>query len=263
MKTILHDLFGVKKLDCPDWLPDSLQYVTVMGSHAYGCATPQSDYDYYGFAVPPRQYTYPHEWGYIQGFDSIPNFEKWDKKVPDAVDVDIFGIVRYLKLLSDGNPNIVESLFTSEDSIVHITKLGRRVRELRKIFLSKQSFYKTKKYAESQMKRLGRKPEGKRVTLYEKYGFDTKAAGHCLRLMNNCEQILATGDIDLRKDADMVIEIRNGGWSLDQVKNYFDAKLLTLEKLVVESKLPNESNPNKVRKLLLDCLDEHYGTKWE
>ena len=47
---------------------DNLNYLTLMGSHAYGTATEKSDYDYYGFTIPPIEYVFPHTSGIVHGF---------------------------------------------------------------------------------------------------------------------------------------------------------------------------------------------------
>jgi hypothetical protein len=39
---------------------DSINFLTLVGSHAYGGATPESDYDYYGFMIPPLTEIFPH-----------------------------------------------------------------------------------------------------------------------------------------------------------------------------------------------------------
>ena len=49
----------------PRWLPENLHYETIMGSTAYGISTEGSDWDIYGFAIPPRDNIFPHLQGEI------------------------------------------------------------------------------------------------------------------------------------------------------------------------------------------------------
>jgi predicted nucleotidyltransferase len=210
--------------------------------------------------MPPRINIFPHEYGLLYGFDKVPEFNNWEKKIEDTIDISIYGIVRYAQLLADGNPNMVESVFTNRESVIYSTPIGEMFRSNRILFLSKQSFYKTREYAFGQLKRLNRVPQGKRTVLYEKYGFDTKAAGHCLRLVDNCEQIITSQHIDLHRNKEMVKSIRRGEWTLEQIREYFQMKELTLEKLVVESKLQEKTDKDKIRELLLRCIEQHYGS---
>ena len=52
----------------PRWLSPNICYETVMGSQAYGVSTDSSDFDVYGFCVPPKSLVFPHLAGEIPGF---------------------------------------------------------------------------------------------------------------------------------------------------------------------------------------------------
>ena len=61
----------------PKFLETAVQYEVVMGSIAYGVAEDHSDMDIYGFAIPPRDWVFPHLRGDIPGFDEAgPQFEQ-------------------------------------------------------------------------------------------------------------------------------------------------------------------------------------------
>ena len=60
----------------PSFLADNVMYETQMGSNAYGVSTDSSDFDIYGFAIPPRDQLFPHLAGEIAGFGKPrPRFE--------------------------------------------------------------------------------------------------------------------------------------------------------------------------------------------
>jgi hypothetical protein len=263
-KSIIHRLYSQKKIMCPDWLPDNLCYLTVMGSRAYGVENKDSDWDYYGFCMIPRKNIFPHEYGLLLNLDNIPKFDQWqqshfvDEDSGKDMEFTVYGIVRYAQLLAEGNPNIVESLFTPRESIIYSTVVGEKFRENRHLFLSKQSFIRTRQYSFAQMKKLKRKPEGNRLEDYEKYGYSTKFAGHAVRLMDNCDQIISSGTIDLRRNSEMVKSIRAGEWTLNQLEDYFAQKEIHLEKSYAESRLQEKPNMNKIRDLVLDCIKYSY-----
>ena len=77
------------------------------------------------------------------------------------------------------------------------------MRENRRIFLHKGAWHKFKGYAYSQLHKMEIKSpqEGsRRAELVAEHGFDSKFAYHTVRLLDEVEQILMGGDIDLQRD---------------------------------------------------------------
>ena len=256
----------------PKFLETGVQYEVVMGSIAYGVAEDHSDMDVYGFAIPPRDWVFPHLRGEIPGFDDAgPQFEQiqqhhlMDK---DALggkgreyDLTIYSIVKYFKLLMDNNPNIIDSLFVPRNCILYSTAVGELVRENRKIFLHKGCWSTFKGYAYSQVHKMRTKePEGKRQNIVDEFGYDVKFAYHVVRLLNEVEQILVEQDMDLARNKEQLKAIRRGEWSQQEVEDYFAKKEAELETLYLKSPLPAQPNKQAVKGLLLKCLEQHYGT---
>lgn len=253
----------------PSWLPNAVQYETLMGSHAYGINTENSDFDIYGWCMPPKEMLFPHQiGGEIEGFDSQKKrFSQYQqhhiKAFNKEYDVTIYSIVRYFALLSDCNPNICDSVFVPNDSVLHITKIGEMVRERRDMFLHKGAHFKFKGYAFSKRNKAFTKnpdPNSARYNLVLKHGYDTKFLSHCVRLLLECEQILETGTIDLRKDREHVKAVRNGLVAPEDVNKWFDEKESSLNKLYETSKLQHGPPRQKIKQLLIDCIEEQYGS---
>jgi len=99
----------------------------------------------------------------------------------------------------------------------------------------------------------------KRIPLIAKHGFDTKFGYHVVRLIDECEQILEEGDLDLTRSREHLKAIRRGEWKLEDIENYFDTKMKSLEKLYSESKLRYSPDEECIKTLLIDCLEMHYG----
>lgn len=134
------------------------------------------------------------------------------------------------------------------------------VRDNRKLFLSKQCWPKFKGYAYAQLHKLDNKvPNGKRLASVEKYGYDVKFAYHIVRLLNEVEQIMLEGDLDLQRNREQLKSIRRGEWSEDDLRAYFNEKEKTLEGVYSTCKLPEKPSESKLRELLLNCLEHHYG----
>ncbi len=258
----------------PKWLPNAVAYETLMGSVAYGVSSDTSDCDVYGFCLPPKELVFPHLAGEIAGFGrQLPRFDVYQEhhiSDPSALggqgrefDLTVFSIVRFFHLAMENNPNILDSLFTPVSCVIHSTRVGEHVRENRRIFLHKGAWHKFKGYAYSQLHKMEIKTpqEGsRRAELVEQHGFDSKFAYHTVRLLDEVEQILTGGDIDLQRDKERLKAIRRGDWTAEQVKEFFTQKERDLEAVYEASTLPHEPDETKIKSLLLECLEMHFGS---
>lgn len=99
----------------------------------------------------------------------------------------------------------------------------------------------------------------KRIDVIMKHGYDVKFAYHIVRLLNEVEQILVEHDLDLQRNREQLKSIRRGDWTLEQIEKYFEEKELALEKLYTSSTIRHSPDEEVVKKLLLECLEMHYG----
>lgn len=142
-------------------------FMTLSGSHAYGLATPESDYDYRGIAIPPL-FDY-----LVQKFEQCVDSEK-DKHVyknfspdifiedpritPDAEepDVQVFELSKFIRLAAQCNPSVIEILFTDPECYRIKHPIMDCLIENRDMFLSKMAKARFCGYALSQLKRIRR-----------------------------------------------------------------------------------------------------------
>lgn len=256
----------------PRWLPGNVQYETIMGSVAYGVSSDTSDVDVYGWAIPMKDDVFPHLRGEVVGFGrQAKRFEQYQEhhvEDRDALaghgrnyDLTIFGIVKFFQLAMENNPNIVDCLFTPTTCVLHSTRVGNLVRENRRLFLHKGAWPKFKGYAYSQLHKLAVKaPRGKRAGLVAEHGFDTKFGYHVVRLIGEVEQILMEGDVDLQRDNEQLKAIRRGEWTEERLRRWFAEKESHLERVFAESRLRATPDEDRIKALLIDCLEEHYGS---
>ncbi|GLS25752.1 DNA polymerase beta superfamily protein [Marinibactrum halimedae] len=256
----------------PKFLDTAVQYEVVMGSIAYGVAQDHSDMDIYGFAIPPRDWVFPHLRGEIPGFDEpgkqfdqIQQHHMLDKSALGGkgrdYDVVIYSIIKYFRLLMENNPNIIDSLFVPRNCVLYSTAIGEMVREQRHIFLHKACWPKFKGYAYSQVHKMRTKvPTGHRQKTIETFGYDVKFAYHVVRLLNEVEQILVEQDLDLLRNKEQLKAIRRGEWTQQQVEDYFSEKERELERLYLQSSLPEKPRVAEIKTLLMNCLEQHYGS---
>lgn len=99
----------------------------------------------------------------------------------------------------------------------------------------------------------------KRLPSILKYGYDVKFGYHVVRLLDECEQILETGDLDLTRSKDFMKAIRRGEVTEQAINDYFDSKLKSLELSHGRSSLRYGPDEEGIKKLLMECLEMHYG----
>jgi len=242
----------------PDCVTNSLHYEILTGSHAYGTSRPESDFDIYGFCIPPPDVVIPALAGEIDGFGTkSQRFHQWQLQHKETnTDITIYSIVKYFHLCMGCNPNMVDSLFVPEKCVLYESKVGKLVRENRHLFLSKKAWHTYKGYAYSQLKKIRTKnPVGKRKSIVEKYGYDVKFAYHLVRLMDEVEQILTEGTIHTERDSQRLNAVRNGEWELNRLEKWFVQQERLLEDAYLKSDLPYTPRENEIKELLIDCLE--------
>jgi uncharacterized protein len=267
-------LFSHKLIQPPRWLPSEVAYETIMGSMAYGVSNDSSDMDVYGFCIPPKSEVFPHLAGEIPGFGrQVKRFEVYQQHhVVDPTanggkgrtyDFSIYSIVKFFQLVMENNPNMIDSLFTPRTCVLHSTPIAELVRENRRTFLHKGAWHKFKGYAYAQMHKMDIKtpePGSTRAEGIARHGYDVKFAYHIVRLLDEVEQILTLGDIDLTRDAERLKAIRRGEWTADQVRAFFTRREVELESVYTASTLPHGPNEALIKTVLLQCLEMHYGS---
>lgn len=267
---IVEQLHSKGLIKPPPFVIGGTQYLTITGSVAYGVSSDTSDMDLYGFCIPPKDIVFPHLGGEIHGFGKqIQRFEQFqqhhiiEKDTRKEYDLSIYNIVKYFQLCMENNPNMIDTLFTRENCVIHTTKLANHVRDNRRLFLHKGSWHKFKGYAFSQMHKMRIKsPDADSVRLasVEKYGYDVKFAYHVVRLLNEVEQIMVEHDLDLMRNNDQLKSIRAGEWTMDQIEQYFYSKEKSLEHIYATCTLRHSPDEPTIKKILLECLEEHFGS---
>ena len=100
----------------------------------------------------------------------------------------------------------------------------------------------------------------KRKALVDKYGYDCKNAAHCIRLLKMGMEFLTEGKLNVfREDASWLLNIKKGGWTLEEVQEEAKRLFKLTEEAYVRSTLPSEPNYEEVNKLVKHILFEYIG----
>lgn len=271
MASVVKMLSNAGKISPPPYATETA-YETIMGSVAYSMSNDTSDIDVYSFCIPSKAIMFPHTIGYINGFGTVPqSFDQYqqhhitDPNGKDVTyDVVVYNITKWFTLCMQGNPNMLDALFTPQRCVLHTNEIGNLVRANRKLFLSKNVKSKFLGYAYSELHKVdNRKYENShRKETVEKFGYDPKNLAHVRRLISEAEQILLHGDVDLGKDNEIHKAIRRGEIPIQDVKDWVALKEKHLEELYNSDKCPVPMRPDEeaIKTLLLNCLEIHFGS---
>lgn len=125
-------------------LGDNIILLGLGGSYAYGTNIDGvSDVDVRGVALNSKR--------------EILLGNSFDQVIDEATDTTVYAFDKIVKLLADGNPNVLEILFQPKNFYSVITPIGQELLDNRHIFLSKQVFYTFGGYARAQLRRLDNK----------------------------------------------------------------------------------------------------------
>ena len=210
------------------------------------------DKDVMGICIPSIDYYYG-----LKTFGSRGTVEI--KK--DVWDIVLYEYRKAIRLLEKGNPNILSLLWLEPQYYLKITEAGQMLLDNRHLFVGKHVYHSYVGYANGQLHRMthaackGYMGE-KRKRLVAKYGYDTKNAAHLIRILRMGIEFLMDGELHvLRNDAQQLLEIKAGEWSLEKVKEEA-GKLFELAKVAyIQSRLPVKPDHEKVNQLCVDIAE--------
>lgn len=239
-----------------DLLPNNTILCGFRGSVAHGTFVPSDDpnsiddIDTIGVYVNPVE----HYLGFRR--KKSESVDKWDEEL------DVVGheLRKYVGLLLNNNPNVMDLLWLPDSMILHSTEEGERLRENRDLFVSKEAFYAFRGYAQSEYDRI-REVAGqgymgeKRKKLVEKHGYDRKKCSAVYKLLTDGIRFLNYGEIVLpHPEASTIKMIKTGRMSYDEVTSKIESLLDELERAHDNSTLPEYPQKDKVEQLLISLL---------
>lgn len=247
----------IKKL-IVDKLPNnsSLILVGYRGSIAHGMYVPKSnpnsidDKDIMGI------YAFSQE-----SYLGIEKLKETIEIKEGELDVVLYELKKLLHLLIKGNPNVLSLLWLEPTHYIYITPEGQTLIDNRELFVSKQVYHSFSGYAYGQLHRMthaacqGYMGE-KRKQLVEKFGYDTKNAAHLIRLLRMAIEFLNEGRLYVqRPDAQNLLEIKRGEWTLEQVKKEADRLFILANEAYTKSYLKNDVDFNKINDLCHQIIE--------
>lgn len=241
---------------------DGLVLLAYRGSHSHGLYVPPEDemgtddVDLMGVVVPPLEnYFGLDEWG------SRGTKDFW----VDQYDVVLYEFRKMISLLCGANPNVLSLLWLKPEFYLEVSDMGYDLLYYKDKFLTKKLYKSFMGYAAAQLHKMERgSSEGymgeKRKKLVEKFGFDTKNASHCIRLLRMGTEALETGQLNVyrERDRDELLAIKRGEWALEQVKAEAEAWFDLAHKAMDRCKLPEDVDRQWVNDFCRNQLSYHF-----
>ena len=121
-------------------LGNNIILLTVGGSHAYGTQHENSDLDIRGCFLNNK-------------YEILTNhrYEQFDNTETDTV---IYSFDKFLSLLTNCNPNVIESLGNKPEHYFYLSDIGKELLDNKHLFLSKKCIQTFGVYANDQLRRL-------------------------------------------------------------------------------------------------------------
>lgn len=183
----------------------------------------------------------------------------------DEWDVVVYEVRKFISLLTKANPNVLSLLWLEKQHQLKVTEAGQLFIDNRDAFVTKKAYHSFVGYAHGQLHRMTHHAfEGymgeKRKALVEKYGYDTKNAAHLIRLLRMGCEFLVDGELQVeRPDAQQLLEIKRGKWTLEQVKSEAEQLFKDARVAHIQSSLPVAPDLGRINDLCVKIVKTHLG----
>jgi uncharacterized protein len=228
------------------------------GSIAHGMFVPNTDplsiddKDVQGICIPPMEYYYG-----LKQFGSAGTMEI----MRGVWDIVLFELTKAVKMLAQGNPNILGILWLRPEDYIKVTPAGRLLIDNRQLFVGKHVYNSFVGYAHGQLHKMtalacnGYMGQ-KRKSLVEKFGYDTNNAAHLIRILRMGIEFLATGELVVKRpDATELLGIKRGEWSLERVHREAERLFVAAQEALIASVLPCQPDREAISRLCVEMAE--------
>lgn len=234
-----------------------------VGSTVHGTGTGTDDIDEMGVCIEPYETVL-----------GLRHFEQHTYRTqPDGVrsgpgdtDVVVYSLRKYCSLALKGNPSVLVLLMVPDsDLTVCHSSLGYTLRENAHLFASQKAGNAYLGYMQRQRERLagnlGQK-KVKRPELEEAFGYDTKYAGHMIRLAFQGVEYMETGRFSIPMPVaqrDVVLAVRRGERTREQALRTAGELEVLLKNAMDHTELPPLPDFGRVNDMLVEMHLEWWG----
>ena len=231
-------------------------FTSLVGSHNYNLNTKESDKDYKSFLIPTFDDLY------LKDYIKSESFLKLLKDSGEEYDIEYHDIRKIESLFYKSNINFLEVLFSEdiefnsyyEEEISELLNLRKDIAKMNLPYL-----YNSCVGMFHNKKKLLLKGTESTQHLVDMYGYDTKQALHCYRVLDFLKRFQNTGFNDFKdaiwyKDKDpmkeYLLKIKNGEMALEEVESMLERKLLVTDIYCKKTYYEREFNEITNQKLI-------------
>jgi hypothetical protein len=237
----------------------------LVGSTVHGVTVDSADdRDEMGICIEPPEYVV-----------GLRRFAQWvfrtqpdgARSGPGDVDRTVYSLRKWCRLALSGNPTVMLLLHVPEEQCSVLEQPGRDLRANKRWFAARRAGRAYLGYMARQRDRMTGERGQMRVNrpeLIEQYGFDTKYAGHVLRLGYQGIEFLDTGSLTLpisEPQRTRILDVRNGRVPFAEVLAEADELHRRLEALIRTSPLPEHPDHDAVNAFLADAYRAWWSTR--
>ena len=187
-------------------LKDRIVFLTVGGSYAYGTDIETSDIDIRGVC--------------LNGIDELLGGETFEQFIDSRTDTTIYSVSKFLDLVSNCNPNVIEMLFCEPENYIYVSPIGQLILDNRHLFLSKKAFYTFGGYARAQLNRLENSLcRGNYYTHNQKEEHIARSVQNAMDTFSNRFTAMTNGKGEVKLYTDEVDETGNKIITIDMTMN--------------------------------------------
>lgn len=254
------------------WVDSGTILLGEVGSGLHGIAegTP-NDRDEMGVCLEPLQAYAGLAWQfehYIHRTAAEREGRQDAPSQPGDIDLTVFSLRKFCRLVLDGNPSMLLLLFAPPSHLVKCNALGSQLRDLAPAFASKQAGRRFLGYLQQQRQRMLGERGQKNVNRHDlvaKYGFDTKYAGHMVRLGIQGIEYMQTGRLTLpmpEQERQQVLAVRQGRVDQNDVLTQVGLLEKELQDLCHSSPLPDAPDRATVEAWVIQTYWQHWASTY-
>ncbi|MGQ0840828.1 nucleotidyltransferase domain-containing protein [Actinokineospora sp.] len=211
----------------------------VVGSHAYGLATEESDVDRRGVYVAPTAWF----WRFAKPPSSMEGPE------PEQLS---WEVEHFCALALKANPSVLDLLVSEHVEVC--TPIGAELRALLPAFLSRRAAVSFERATARQITRATSAPEPK-----------WKQVMHSIRMLTVCRTLLTTGTLDIHRtdERDALLAVRSGEVALADCMAWIERLRAEIARAAEHGPLPETPDLDRVQDWLISVrrrgLDADHG----
>lgn len=246
------------------FVPNLISYLQ-HGSYAFGVSDDQSDIDTFALVFPPKEQVYPSN--FIHGWSETPDdtFDQLEHAhyKHDGVEYDfrVYSILKFLRLATKQNPDIIDKLFIDKKYYFHNTFYTDLLINNSDLFLTKSlgNTYKGASFGIIRFATNVGSGDNTRVADINEYGYSLKKGYHGIRFLTYGIDLLENGKIDYGKHVPLLKDIRAGKYTLSEFLEMHAHYCKVINAARDASSLPDEVDIGKIDKLVCDMFERYYN----